>query len=265
MSGMAVPGVPSAGGDAALYYPPSSGAGWTPLSISNLIGFWRADIGLSNTFSGTYDDYIAIAWADQSPAGNNLANIGGAGASGPRYHATGFNSSYPTLYTDDASGVLMGTSSLTLASTVFSYFVLFDDMGSTSGQHRRCLSILANGSGTDYGGAPSCEIDMGDGALGFTGFGSAYNSTYTPGDPTSVGVICDGTNVHFYINFVLVASQAFSSAIGASPNQFSLNQQCGGSANMYGDAPYALMATSNMTSVVSNLKTWTNTTWGTSF
>jgi hypothetical protein len=52
--------------------PAASGGGFTPASLTGLIGWYKADVGVTNTGNNT----PATAWADQSGNGNTLATAG---------------------------------------------------------------------------------------------------------------------------------------------------------------------------------------------
>lgn len=83
------------------YQTRGAGAAWSPATPGNLLGWWKADVGI--TLSGAN----VTAWADQSGGGRDWSISGG---SEPQYSATGWNGAthgvtfVPTDYVQRTSG-----------------------------------------------------------------------------------------------------------------------------------------------------------------
>lgn len=248
---------------------PSAGvlvtAPWTPLNLANLIGFWRADMGVSTSGSNV------TSWTDQSPAGNNLTVVS---ASVPTWSSTGFNTSYPGVFFNGGSGLTneyIGNTSFTFASTVMSSFVLFyANSTQGSGINGTLYGLIASGGTVDYT-LPGFQMFLNDTPViacesSSTYFGNGGSAlAYTKANPHLFGCVCDGAHGNYFLDSATASGSAvsFSSTLGTSPNSFYLGGTPSGNQEITGTIAFALM-TSGAISVgdIGKLITWTNANWG---
>jgi hypothetical protein len=133
--------------------------------------------------------------------------------------------------------------------------------------------MLSNGAANDFNSpswltymAANTNINLY--SSGYQGNGGAAisisnNTVY------SFGTILDGTHGTSYLNFSAQGAQtAFSSSIGSSPNKVQLGTRMNGTPGspFEGTIGYVIITSGAMSGTdITNLKTWTNANWGTSF
>lgn len=245
---------------------------WTPLDLSNLIGFYRADIGVSETGGNV------TSWADQSIQGQNLASILGT----PTWSATGFNTSFPGVLFTNASGLDgIGNTTFVCSTTTFSVFILCSFVTSGDLSNARLVTLWDGTSANDYLTpsivlyspdpsvtplfAPSFSL-YSSGVIG--NGGSPYSYSYpTGGVPVLLGGVLSGTTGNIYFNgTVQGAGTGFSSIVGDDNFWINYDNNAGKNGHVNMSVAYVIVTTSEMSvSDIANLVTWTNTNWGTSF
>lgn len=243
---------------------------WTPLNLSNLVGFWTAA-------SVTQGSGIVTAWPDQGPTGNNLVP---PTSPGPGWSGTAFNGAFPGITFNGSKPDVLQTAALNLSTTTLSYFCLFTDtqVGGQAVASARILSIAdVGGGGVDYmaPGASASAVGTAnpgnyysyiDGYLG--NGGSTAGISLGINIPVLYGLILDGSHAHLY-NAAAEAmpSTAFASAIGAgAAQQLNIGTDQGLGEAWSGTMAYTILTSGVMSaSDIANLITWTNNNWGTSF
>jgi hypothetical protein len=240
------------------------GGGWSPLSLSNLVAYYNASMGVTQS-SGNVSQ-----WNDQSGNGYNLTVPGGGPPwTSPVYSSTGFNSSYPGItYTDGSNQSLDSAASVTMESGNFSIWMLANTPVFQSSNYRY-FGLLANGGGVDYENNGICLIDS-IAAPGYGAFQVDYlgNSVGSANVPQLVGFVGSSAGVQPYLAATAEGSPASAITVGSSPNTIGIGntQPIGGSpCTNFTIAFFILTAAAMSAGDISNLKTWTNNNWGTSF
>lgn len=235
------------------------GAAFNPVSlVGTQGGFWTAAAGLG--LSGA----DVTSWTDQSA---HALVLNTSTTAAPVFSATGFNTSFPGVAFASASSRNLYGSVSVINSTTMSIFVLqiYTNGGPTNG---RFVSICDTSLGADSTTPQICFFGDRVGNAGQAGpYSNAYLNlvTYTSGSPFSFGYIFDAVNATPYGGFTVGTSQAFSASLGPASNQI---VDFGGSLGAYGNCVLAyVLITNNVLSAGdrTNLKTWTNANWGTSF
>lgn len=239
----------------------SGGSSWTPLDIPDLVAFYRADIGVTQS-GGSVSQ-----WNDQS---TNAYNLTPSGSSNPTFSSTGFAEAYPGISFDGASQFLQNTG-VALASTSVSTFMLISDSPTELNTNNPGIIALgANGVGNDTATPSFCVADFGGafgGQVGFYSNGILGNGSSALSIPTAwpqlVGWIANGTSVNGFIRGQLVGTaSSFSSTIGSNPNTLKIGQR---DSNFWeGSVGFVIITSSAMTYVdVANLVRWSNANFGT--
>jgi hypothetical protein len=240
------------------------GGGWTPLQLSNLVAYYNAGLGVTQS-SGNVSQ-----WNDQSGNGYNLTiQSGETNQTSPSYSATGFNASYSGITCSPGGDTGLGTSqtAVTFNQTVLSIFLLLNTQ--LSGNTRRNFSLNTTASSDFNAGA--CGL-MTNGALTNTVCYQANDSTGLGSANTNemIGFTFDGTNNRQYLNGSLVNTFSYSAGFGGSGGAgINLGSSAWFSAGFASEGftiAYAILTAAAMSATdISNLKTWTNANWGTSF
>lgn len=183
------------------------GPGWTPAQLAGLIGWWMADVGVTQAAGAV------SAWADQSGAGHNVTQ---SGAPKPVYNATSFNNkqgiTFSSTYLQSGTYVQGGTNKMSCFAAA-----------------KKITTIGTNDVWVSYSGPPSANFYDNVGSAGLltnTGTGNAVggyrvsqldDQAIVLGTSYRVGSIFDGTNHTAYINNVASGSPVASSGNFISP------------------------------------------------
>jgi hypothetical protein len=247
----------------------SIGPAWSPLSLSNLVAYYNASLGVTQS-SGNVSQ-----WNDQSGNGNNLtlpADI----TTDPTYSASGFNTSYPGVTM--AGGVntsALENSSVTFGGTeTFSFFLLCTiPNGSIS---VGIASLVANGASHDYDNTASIRLfgpGLTSNEAGWYWDNTdhrVYSFTWA-NTPGLWGIVSNAGSVQAYVNGAATGTaQSITSNIGSNPNLLVLGTDStvagDNNASVAATIAYAILTAAAMSATdISNLKAWTNANWGTSF
>lgn len=249
---------PGWGSNSPAVYDKAAGA-WSPLSLTGLIGWWKADAG---TFSDagstpqTTNGGSIKQWNDQSGNGNHLSSFG---TSDPIYDTTDALNGHPVI--NCVTGAVgLRTGSLALGGTTLSCFALvkissygsanriFELDNGTAGIESFIFHPSATELKTQASG--STKADTGTGAL----TGTNWNQ---------IGAIWDGTNANIYVGNV---SKAFAADAPTFPNPLThfcvgLNRGGGNASNAYFSE--MILTTSAMSSGDrSSLAAYLTSRWG---
>lgn len=228
-------------------------------------GFWRADMGVHLSGSNV------TQWDDQSSFANNLTIQ--SSHTDPTFSSTGWLSSKPgiTFAGGGTNGQGLNSPALTYNSSTTTGFVLF--LYTTNFSFDRVISFCGNGASADYNNAPSFAIDLAsttnvqiDNNNTSTSFGTEATST-----AYLLGLVFDGAHITLWKNGTSGSTQTQSGNVGgASTNQFGVG--CTGNPgsvsgnSLTGTIAFAGLTQKQMNSTDwGNLKTWSNSNWGTSF
>lgn len=247
---------------------PNATVPFNPTSlITGAGGFWRADKGVTQSSGVT-------GWADQSTQGNNLSVLGGS-QTNPAFSATGFNSSHPAIIMGDG-----GTAGLSvtfvLNSTTLSIFVLLQLASGNTQNNGRFCSLLGANTGHDYDQTNSVEFDQGSPPgefnvtqnLGQQGNGGSAGPSLTGNGLYLLGATFDGTNANRWSAGAVVGSATSNTnTFGASSpaSGWYVGSATGGSAGGAALAFIGITERAMNTTDWGNLKSWSNSNWGTSF
>lgn len=188
-------------------------------TLPNIVGFWRADKGVTQSGGNI------TAWADQSANGYNLSVRTGT----TPYGATSFNGG-PSLNFAGTS-TLSSAASITWAGKSFSVVAFFQDPATQNTGFGRIMATIASGQVNDNVGA-STNMLTNNNPLAFQhgyesqnanagqqmGNGASYYSVVS-NTPVIMGWQGDGTNANLYVNGgVTGAATTLNGPIGNSPN-----------------------------------------------
>ncbi len=169
---------------------PHAGGGFSPTDIANLLGWWKADTGVTGS--------PVTAVADQSGNGFNLGNTGTV-----PFNATGFNG-FPAFDYAVANNAALSVSSFDLGtSNLVSVFVVGQmKTGTASSGGLVCYGV---GATNDYDTAGNAALITRSGASNVVEtFAQGQRATGNTSLATNyrIGVIYDGTQPKMYINNV---------------------------------------------------------------
>lgn len=165
---------------------------FTPASLTGLIGWWKADTGVTGS--------PVTAVADQSGVGHNLVNAGTV-----PFNATGFNG-HPAFDFSAANDAGLSANPFAIGTgNKGSVFVIGQMLtGTASGGRAACYSDLVDAGGVDYGAdgssawifrdATNNAIQTYRNGLGVVTTAISLATNYV------LGCIYDGTNVTHYVN-----------------------------------------------------------------
>lgn len=246
-------------------------SGFTPLNLPSLVGFWRADQGV------TLGAGSAVAtWADRSGGGNTLSVIG------PNAPALAtFNASFPGIAFSGVSGSVhtcLGNVAFSFASAAISVFVLAD-LTPAQLDDAGLVSFVKSGAADDFSpGNFIIALKHVGVANTFTaysngGIGDSGSSLVVPYSPTftMLGFTVDGSgNGNAWVNGVVVGSPTSGTAsFGANPNFISIGDRPIAGGNISGlnatVAFWGITAAAMSAGDWTNLKNWANANWGTAF
>jgi hypothetical protein len=245
-------------------------AGWTPLSLASVIGFYTAAAGVTESGGNV------SSWADQGPLNQAMAQA--TGGNKPTYSASGFNTSFPGISFASASPQFLSNTTYQFTpTTTFSIFCLMQ-YAATTADFAGIVSYVANGDATDFSALHSFIYESYSTAhadiFQFGNTGAAYGvpTAWSPrGTPVLFGGVFDGANctTYGYGGSGSVGSpNVNTSTIGASGNgvmAFGTRPWNGNTPSFNGALAFVLMTGAAMSAGdVSDLKTWTNSNWGTS-
>lgn len=203
-------------------------------------------------------------WNDQSSFANNLTNTGTA--SNVTFSSSSFNSSHQGIsIVDNSNGNMQIGGNVFPAATpgLCTLFMLTQPNTSTTGCR---WGWLANVAGNDAV-TPSfvCYENGANKLQTFSGSNLSSLLTMTNGTPTLVGVVFDGVNATEWQNGTAQASSGYTSALGSGSIGFGIggNSNANGAGSVY--AFWGITQKVMNTTDWGNLKTWSNTNWGTSF
>jgi hypothetical protein len=230
----------------------SSGT-WTPQSLSNKFAYYDATVGV--TLSGSN----VTAWADQFNS-NNFNTLSSSVL--PTFSATACNSSHPAVVSgaSNNSGISANPAS-SLNSTTLSVWMLLQVSSFTGSGNPLQMTIGGNPDVTpniNFITDNTPEIyALSGGVLGNGGAAVPL----TAATPHLFGVILDGAHANLYLDArtPIGSPVTFTSTIG---NGATFLQMFGDNTAMCN----LIITTGVMNSTdISNLFTWENTNWGTSF
>jgi hypothetical protein len=234
---------------------------WDPTQLTNVVAVWRADKGVTGNPNVT-------AWLDQTTNAYSLT-----GVSNPQYSATSFNSNPGITFTVSAHNYFT-VSPFTFNTSALSIWTLFTvTTNNTNGG--RPFS-MQSGTGDDYT-APSWsgQVSMTAGNPAGSGYDNIGTAGVTPSGlntPQLMGGICDGTHGWLYLNNATAQNQSNTSQTDGSAtpatNQVGVGCQYNGNANVQFDGTIAMIVLTSSamsTTDISNLISFVNSTWGTTF
>lgn len=235
-----------------------SKASFNPTSLVGTQGaFWRADVGVSQS-SGN-----VTAWADQGSHGNNLNVIP---STSPQWSSSSFNSSFAGISFNTGGstpGDSINIASNIVNTTTMSVFILMKYLSAGSD---RIVSDTVTSVGNDNS-TPSWLFYIPTTQFQFYSSGGMSSPDILTNNTLYViGAILNGSTVQDYVNFSTGASRSFSSTVGAATaGTFAVGAS--GSGNSCGMVVAYVLVTNNVLSGtdLTNLKSWTNSNWGTSF
>jgi len=190
-----------------------SAGSFTPASISGLVAWYDA----SNTASITKAGTAVSAWNDISGNNNHLTTLVGAAT----YEATGFNSTHPDIFLNNAATFTTNADSVTFGSTTSSVFMVCGLEVINSADFGAFCSFIANGQVNDStaGGSRFLYVRT-SGLLGSQRNGTNYSSdSLLSGTTTAnyrLGNIYTGNSTN-YQNGSAGSPVAFSGSNYASP------------------------------------------------
>jgi hypothetical protein len=235
--------------------------GWVPTSLPNVAGFWSANSGVTQT-SGDVS-----AWADQTSSGFNFGPE--TSRTDPTWSATSFNTSYPGVTFVNASDGLMSSNMGTFITPTISVFCAITITGE-SGANCGVWGFIPGGGG-DYA-PPGIGMKLNNG-IEFESYGILGNTgniaPYPLGVPQCWGAIIDGSSLaHLYQNFVELGSPnswGYGSLGGTLTNNFSIGSNAI-RGSMLGTMAWIVLVKGVMSSTdMANLRSWSNTKFGTRF
>lgn len=176
---------------------PAGGGGFSPLNLSGLIGWWKADAGVFSDAGVTpaNNGDNVTQWNDQSGNGNHLSTSGG---SKPVYNTNQLNG-LPAITAIPAGTNFFRSSVVTLGGTTASVFMVAKvtvDIG-----NGRLFSInAAAGLDTDANAFTVVEETL----ILFGTYNNGFVGTVAPvsGSWNEIGSIFDGVNNTMYLNNV---------------------------------------------------------------
>lgn len=194
---------------------PTSTSGFTPASLTNLIGWYKADVGITSCAAG-----IVSAVADQSTRGNNLttvvsvsthdfvgiSSVGYTGSLGNKFaflfDNTGANNSGAMVTGQSTTG------NITLPlSSVFTFWTIGQISSSSPGFGR--VAIFGGSTGTDSvsAGLPAFLINNASSTV-IAGYQNLFAfSSLAHGTNHRIIATCDGSSIYMYIDNTFLASQ----------------------------------------------------------
>jgi len=167
----------------------------------------------------------------------------------------------------------LSNTAVTLSSSSLSYFVLGSYHKSGTPAFPRVTSLIAHGHSHDYENSASFGVVINNQELVTYYNNPSYDSGFAESDNVvfSYGWSGNSSGATFYNNFVNAGGASFPgfSTVGVNPNTLTIGPGGDGSGNAgvgYLKFAYVLLVASAMSSTdVSNLQSWTNNNWGTSF
>jgi hypothetical protein len=175
---------------------------FTPASLTGLIAWFKADVGI--TLNGSQ----VSAWADQSGNGNNVTQP--TTGNQPFFQATGFNGKQTVYFSTATTSVMAsgGDAVALINGTPASCFMVGKPVAADCSSFGNAVGFNGNGhAGATTDGLPSGISFLERVSTGATVGGqrnSATESVITVTDSTNIriGNICDGANNTVYLNNV---------------------------------------------------------------
>jgi hypothetical protein len=194
------------------------GGTFTPAALSNLIGWYSADVG-AYTDAGTTlatGGQTVQQWNDRSSVGNHLSQS--TSDARPTF-TTGVQNGKPGIVFSTATVAdFMANASFALGGTTASVFCVIK--GSSPGDNSRVVSFTGNGQASDFGNTPSAVFMFFNSSStkvnGFRNGGTLSNGTVTDGTFNQLGSVFDGANHTLYINGTAQTAAANSDTFGAT-------------------------------------------------
>jgi len=209
--------------DCYFAVPPPSG--WTPASLTNLLGWYKADGTLLNGSSNpAVNNDLLSQWNDESGHGNHLLAQNISAFSTGKYLTAGLNSKKTVSFLSSNSATMLTAATVALGGTKGSCY-LYGSVPSTATAFRYIAAYAApaqgfagtNGCAWVQLSSPTTTIAANSG--GFKGTGTIANDT-----GTRFGSIFDGTNSTVAINGVLqTGSQAAASPTFTTGGRFAVS------------------------------------------
>lgn len=178
-----------------------------PGSITNVVGWWDAQVAASLSLSGSN----ITGWADQSGHGSNLSVL--SGSNSPTYNATGLNSKPTAAFSKSGTtGLICNAFPLGTGNTLTFWAVC--TFTTNTDANGRIISYTAVGQTHDYNNAASfdCErkglnapLQMNHNNVGM-GFAADFPTTAC----RLIGTIDSGGVMRYYVNASLQITSASS-------------------------------------------------------
>lgn len=253
--------------DASSSYDGSPGPipGWSPLLLSGLIAFWRADLGVTQV-AGVVSD-----WTDQSINGFTLSQSNAPNR--PAYSATGFGGLTPGITFAEASPSFLSTAAFAFNSTKMSVAVLLT-MTSNTQANSGVVSFQAPGQANDFT-TPSWLVSTAaaDNLLLYSSGsqGNGGSQLVVPATmPTLAEWIFNGVNANAVQNGnVMGTPTAFTSTLGGAGTgtlAFGTRPWNGDTPSFDGTLAFVIISDLPFSgSDLANIKAWANANWGTLF
>jgi hypothetical protein len=238
---------------------------WTPASLPNLVGWWKADAGAYSDAGTTLATNGQGVWQWNDQSGNGLHLRQGTGVDRPVF-LTGTLNGLPVLDFNAAnSSSLLSTQTpgsppfngATTSPSHLSGFIVFK---CTATSNSRVLCIF-NTFETAADGA--ALVFMNSLTNPYT-YGNAFlsNCTITSGSWNEIGSIFDGSNNTMYLANVAQTPAASTSTFSTTSN-VSIGCDAGGATNLTGQVAEALITTNVISSGDrSSLNTYFLAKWG---
>jgi hypothetical protein len=255
-------------GGIAGYFIHAQGS-WSPAELPGVVGFWRADVGVSQSGGAV------SAWADQSGAGANITQS--TPANQPQWNATAFNGFPGVESTNISHGneMYLQNDAFAFQAAEFSIFaavIVSHQSGGWGPGH--LIGVTANGAGDDHTN-PSIAFQVGDDGGGgavliaqsttVLGVSPRFTVEGGLGTPLMIGVTGNGSAASLFVDEPSpVGSNAFALSVGSNPNLLQIGGQfLGGTLSTLA---WVVITSQAMTQAdVTKLKNWSNRNFGTSF
>lgn len=195
----------------------AGGGGFTPGTLTGLIGWWKADAGVFNDAGTTpaSNGNTVNQWNDQSGTGNHLSPP--SGATGPTFN-TGVLNGLPGLAYVSGSTNMLTKSSFSLGGTTASVFIVAK-IASGAAASGRFIDFQKSTDNNDFGVSTSAIFLYAPTTASVSGFrsgGGLSNGSVTNNTFTQLGSIYDGTNNTVYIGGTGQTPVANTDTFGAS-------------------------------------------------
>lgn len=167
----------------AIAIPTRRGGTFSPLDITGLTAWWRADLGI------TLNGGTVSAWADQSGNGNHL--IQGTGSAQPTYNASGGANNQAFLAFD--GGDILARAAAVIGVSTYTYFLVLRQTTGSTLQRLMCCG----GGGSGVGMYMTAANNRG---LVNHGVAVQDDAAYTLNTDEVWTADRDGTTTRFFVN-----------------------------------------------------------------